>query len=343
MDSILEWSLTEWTNVISDIFRYLSKRWYFLLFGCLAGVTIGYLLKKDVKPIYTATISFVLSTESKSANSGLAGLSAQLGLDAGTGGSDNVFSGDNIIELFKSRKMISLALLAEVDSVMHKSFLNYIAASKYPGYNAYLPFPARREQFNPIQKQLFNKIILSVAGTYTAFKKDKKLVFYYISANSDNEKIAYYTARSMLSQTSRFFIETKTSAATHGLKLLEKEADSISRVLGGTFHSTASIADRTFNINPSMLLQREGAQLNIAKATALGVAYTEVMRNIEVARINLQKESPLFSIIDEPQLPLIAEPFGLLMYCVILGLAGMFLAATTLSGRRIYLIIFKHC
>ncbi len=342
MVNILEWSVTDWVSFISDTFRYVLKRWYVLLIGALAAGGLGYLLKKDVKPEYTSTISFVLSTESKATSSGLAGLSAQLGLDAGTGGTENVFSGDNIIELFKSRKMISQALLSEANPETHQSLLNYVASTKYPEDKAILPFPARADQFTPEQKVLFDNIIVLIDKAFSAFKKDKKLVFYYITATSDDGKIAFYTAKNMLDQTSRFFIETKTSAAIRGLKLLEKEADSISRVLGGTFHSTASMADRTFNVNPSMMIQRSGAQLNGAKAVALGAAYTEVMRNLEVARINLQKESPLFSIIDEPQLPLAPKPFALTRYCIILALAGLFLTAAALFAIRIYFTIIKH-
>ncbi|MDP9047559.1 MAG: hypothetical protein M3N14_05435, partial [Bacteroidota bacterium] len=239
-------------------------------------------------------------------------------------------------ELFKSKKMITQALLSEIDTATHQSLLNYIAIHQYPSYRGILPFPLRQANFSPAQNSLLQNIIKSVGNSFIAFKKDKKLVFYYISASSDDEKTAYYIARCMLDQTSGFFIQTKTSAATRGLKLLTKEADSISRVLGGTFHSTASMSDRTFNVNPSLTVQRSGAQLNQAKALALGTAYTEVMRNIEVARINVQKETPLFSIIDEDQRPLTSQPFNILRYCIITGMIGFVFTALIVAGIHMF-------
>ncbi len=145
----------------------------------------------------------------------------------------------------------------------------------------------------------------------------------------------------MLDQTSRFFIETKTGTAKKGLKLLQKEADSLATVLSGTFHSTASMADRTYNINPSLTAQRSGTQLNQAKVIAIGAAYTEVMRGLEAAKINVLKETPLFSVIDEPDLPLAPETINLRKRSIMMGILGFIFTVIVLSAINIYYTMIK--
>lgn len=314
----------QWLYKLQEIFLYISKRWLLLLLAVIVSSAIGYFTKPPVKKNYTATFSFVLSTETKS--SGLSGIASQFGLEVGTGGSENIFSGDNIIELFKSRKMITYALLNNVEN-QKENLLTYMTRKFYPTQvNTLLPYPSDISKFTTGQTGVLNASISRVASSFNVAKKDKKLIFYLINATSEYDDIAYLVAKNMLDQTSRFFIETKTKVATRSLSLLLNEADSLGDLLGVTFRSTASMNDRSFNINPSMLTQRSGMQFNQAKATALGAAYTEVMRNLEIAKINIQKETPLFQVIDEPVLPLkiqISEPSGYIKYAIIIGILTM--------------------
>jgi hypothetical protein len=294
----------EWNSKIQDIVIYLLRKWWLLLLSAVVFGVAGYIFSPKVTTSYTATFSFVLSTETKS--SGFSGLASQFGLEVGTGGSENIFSGDNIIELFKSRKMVSAALMRKIDS--NTNLLTYITRILYPEQaKTILPFPDSIDHFNAAQKNIFTKISAKVAKSFTVFKKDKKLIFYVISATSPYEDIAYYVAKYMLDQTSSFFIETKVKVATRSLELLQGEADSLASLLGNMFSSTAAMTDRSFNINPSIMSQRSGTQLNLAKTTALAAAYTEVMKNLEIAKINVQKETPLFQVIDDPVLPLSPE------------------------------------
>lgn len=295
-------TFAQWRNRILDVFLYICTKWYMLVLAALLAMGVGYLKRSEPVTSYSASFSFVLSTETKS--SGLTGLASQFGLEMGTGGSENIFSGDNIVELFKSRKMVSYALMHEVEG-QNQTLIELMIKKLYPqDVKALLPFPTDPTKFSAKQKAMYERMISTVLGSFNVAKKDKRLIFYLISASSPDPDVAYYIAKYMLDQTSLFFIETKTKVATRSLELLTKEADSISALLGYMFRSTAEMSDRTYNINPSILAQRSGSQLNAAKATALTTAYGEVMRNLEIAKINIQKETPLFQVIDEPVLPL---------------------------------------
>lgn len=319
-----------------DAFSYVLKRWYFLILAAVLTGALGYLKVIRVKPVYTADISFVLSTDQKDRNA-FAGLASQMGFDGISSGSDNIFSGDNIIELFKSRKLISAALQSIIDSTSHQTLLNYIAQSEYVElYKKLGPFNQKPGTYSAAQNKLFRKINAETGKSFMVFKKDKKLIFYLISAQSTDPKIAYFVSRCVLSQTSSYFIATKTTVAAAGVKLLQHEADSLSSVLRNIYTSTASMNDQTYNLNPSISIQRSGSMYNQARVAAFSAAYTEVMRNLEMAKISLQKETPLYRIIDEPELPLLPVKGSILKYTLFASVIGFMFMAVVLAGLNLY-------
>jgi hypothetical protein len=316
-------------------FFYLLKKWYFLVLAVVVGAAYGYFSVRNVKPTYTASIVFVLSTGEQRAG-GVAGLASQLGFDA-TSGSDNIFSGDNIIELFKSRSLIGSALLSEVDSTIHTTLLNYLAKLQFNAqYKKLGPFNNNPKTYNKVQTGLYRNIIGYVGNSFLVFKKDKKLIFYNISATASDPNAAYYIAKAMLDETSRYFIDTKTKVAIETVALLKHEADSLGSVLNNTYSSTAAMIDRTYNLNPSISIQRSGSQFNQAKATAFSAAYAEVMRNLESSKMNLQKETPLYKIIDEPDLPIPPVQMDKLRHVIIITIAAFLSAFLLLIAIHLY-------
>jgi len=317
-----------------QILRIISnvlKKWHFLLIAALIGAAVGYIRIRSKLPVYTSNISFVLSTDPRP-NSGLYNLATQLGFDAISSNPDNIFSGDNIIELFKSRKLIGAALLSEIDTKPRQTLINLIARKQFKDqYNSAGPFGNDLDKFSPAQKMLYQQIISFVEKSFIVFKKDKKLIIYIISVTSTNSDITYYTAKVLLDETSRYFIETKTKVFASGVKLLQHEADSLANVLSGIFSSTASMNDRTYDLNPAITVQRSGSMFNQAKAAAYDAAYIEVMRNLEIAKVNLQKETPLYRVIDETDLPLVPQKDSLIRHMAITTLIGL-LFMTVLLG-----------
>ena len=322
-----------WKSKIFDALLFLFSKWQILLATVVLCAVIGYFTFKPQAPVYTADITFVLSTDQKSGgNAGLAGIAAQLGLDATTATNENIFSGENIIELFKSRQLIGLALMSTIDSSSKQNLLTYIAQHQYAKrYKKVGPFGPDPKRFNSAQLQLYRTIITYVGSSYLVYKKDKKLIFYLISAKSANPNIAYYIAKCMLKQTSDYFISTKTKVSATSVYLLQKEADSLGIVLRNILSNSASMLDRTYNLNPAITVQRSSSQFNQAKASAMSAAYTEVLRSLEMAKISLQKETPLYRIIDEPELPLIAPGVpGRLSHIIPAVALGLFLMLAAL-------------
>ncbi len=301
LELLEEFSLYQWVSNARNWVIYFLRNWIYLLLAIISGTVIGYIYIKDTKPVYTASLTFVLATESKSA--GISGLASQFGLEVGGMGNESIFAGDNILELFKSRKLITKMLLHEVKG-KNINLLNLIGEEQNMFKKGFPKFPDDTAKFTPVQNKLFRKIVNSTTASINVSKKDKKLSFYIVDATSASEGVAYYMVENIVEVTSRYFIDTKLKVARQNLELLTKEADSLKNLLGTTIEATAYVSDRTYNMNPSIVIQRSGIQLNQARMAALSVAYSEVMRNLEIAKISVQKETPLFEVIDEPQTPL---------------------------------------
>ena len=290
--------------------------------GILGGL-LGYYYAYKQTPKYLGTLSFVLSSDTKSG--GLNGIASQFGIDLGSGGSNDVFSGDNIITLFNSKKMISKVLFKTIPdnnqlliNLMVQDFkLDKLWKSK-PRIAGIYPFT--NGAGIPTRDSLINDIYLRILGkSLTVSRPDKKLSVYQVNTLSSNELISCYLTKYLVNETSQFYIETKTRLAKQNLNMLQKEADSIRNILGSSITITASEVDNTFNLNPALQIHRSNIQKNQINTSVLGTAYGEIIKNLELAKINLQKETPLYQVLDEPTLPLIEIHVSKLLY-TILGL-----------------------
>ncbi len=321
---------------IKDIFLKL-KEWFFLLLSkwiwiVAAGLIIGILSLAyfwNQKPKYTADLSFILSNNS-SGSSGLYSLANQIGLDLNS--NSDAFSGDNIIAIMTSQTMVEQALLRKPPS-QNEILINIFAKSqeydkgwsKKPRTANSFPFPSDINKMTYVQDSLVRDIYNDIVQNYlTVSRPDKDISVYKVSTVSKNEIFSLYLTTYLVEVTSKFYIDTKTSIARANLNMLLHESDSIHTILRTSLSSSAQAFDYTYNLNPAFQAQRVPAQEAQLTGTALGTAYSEVLRNLELAKISLLKETPLYQILDQPHLPLLAEKTGRLFALVVGGLAGGF-------------------
>ncbi|MBN9300117.1 MAG: hypothetical protein J0I41_24175 [Filimonas sp.] len=328
---------------------YLLSKWMIIGIIGIIGGCLGLLYALNKKATYSGTLTFVLSNESKGAN-GLASIAGQFGLDIGGGSGNGAFEGDNIIELLKSKRIIKGALFKEIPQAGDIT-LNIIAqdAGFVKGWNGdkrlskHLPFPKEISKLDLIQDSLVGVIHgYIVRQSLTIAKVDKKLSFYQVSTTSSNELISVFLTKQIVDEAAKMYIDTKTKTARENLIMLQHEADSLRARLGGTIHASATQIDQTFNLNPALQTQRAPIQQNQIQAQVLGAAYGEVIKNLEIAKISLQKETPLYQIIDEPTLPLTKIRFGRLRGIVIGGFLAALFCVFMLMGSRFYKKIFEN-
>jgi uncharacterized protein involved in exopolysaccharide biosynthesis len=331
-------SLKEIILKFNEWFKFLLSKWILIILTGIIGASLGFLYAFLSKPTYTAAVSFVLQSDNNT--NSLSGFASQFGIDLG-GSNNNVFSGENIISLMNSQSMIKKILFRKADEdVLANMIVRELKLDKGWSSNERtskaFPFPDDITKLTPVQDSLLREMYDIIIKQYIQVSRpDKNASIYIVNAKAKNEKIAYYLVNNVVNETTKFYIDTKTSVAKKNLQLIQKEADSLKALLSGTIASTASDFDKTYNLNPAFQSARSSSQEGQLRITALATAYGEVLKNLEIAKITLLRETPLYQVVDSPQLPLKADKPSVVIWFILGGMIGFFICVLFLLSKKI--------
>ena len=170
-----------------------------------------------------------------------------------------------------------------------------------------------------VMYQICLKAGLSVA------QKDKKIAIISIDVSSTNELFSKYFTEALAKQVSDFYVTTKSKKARMNMDILESQTDSIRRELNGAITGVAVANDNTFILNPAMNVRRAPSARRQVDVQANTAILTELVKQTELAKVTLRKETPLIQVIDRPILPLKKEKFGKAKGIVLGGFLAGFL------------------
>jgi hypothetical protein len=328
-------------------YSYLLSQWKVIVLAGIIGAAFGLGYSFIKKPIYTATLSFALEDE-KGGAGGLGsalGLASSLGLDLG-GGGGSMFTGSNLTELFKSRSMVEQTLLSPVTSngkvisLAEMYIQNMEWRDKWenaPNLKGieFLP-ETKRKYFTRVHDSILGEIYkdLSKEGLSVA-QKDKKIAIISMDVSSTNELFSKYFCEALAKQVSDFYVTTKSKKARMNMDILERETDSIRGELNGAITGVAVANDNTFGLNPAMNVRRAPSARRQVDVQANTAILTELVKQSELAKVTLRKETPLIQVIDRPILPLKKEKFGKAKGLVMGGFLAGFLTVLGLVVRRL--------
>jgi len=338
-----EISLGELASTIRTWINYLVSRWLFItIFVVIGGIT-GFLYALLTKPVYTANTTFVLE-ESSSPGGGLgqyANIASMIGIDLG-GASNGMFTSENIVEIYKSRRMLQTVLLSSFNFAGKNQLLidRYLEFNRFrkkwenePGLKD-LSFSSEGQP-TQLQDSILGEVIKEINKRYlTVEKLDKKSSIIKVSVKSKDQLFAKALTEKVVSTVNEFYIRTKTKKSLDNLAVLQQQTDSVRAVMNGAIISGASTIDATPNLNPTRQILRASVQRSQFNAEANKAMLAELLKNLELSKITLRKETPLIQIIDQPVLPLDEEKAGKLSSTIIASVLFGLLSA-------IYLIIRK--
>jgi uncharacterized protein involved in exopolysaccharide biosynthesis len=341
-----EISLKELILKIKDICRFLLTKWVIILAAGIIGGAIGVGYAFTQKPTYTATLSFVLEDEKQGGGglSGALGLASSLGMDLG-GSAGGAFSGANLIELIKSRNIVEKSLLNPI-TVNGKTqsfaqyYINFNELNKdwdtKPLLKGVVFTPdADRTKFTLQQVSILGNIYASVLQMLTVGPKDNKSSLLRIDVKSTDELFSKAFTESIAQEVSSYYIEIKSKKARQNMEILQRQTDSIRAVLNGSIVSVATAVDNTFGLNPAMQVQKttiSKKQFDVQANTAI---LTQLVTNLEMAKVSLRKETPLIQVIDRPILPLKKEKVGKLKSLILGGFLAGFLTVLVLIFKKL--------
>lgn len=348
-----EISLGELIQKVKEWWNYLLSQKKIIILAVLIGASAGVLYSIIKKPTYKASLSFVLEDEKKAGGSlgSALGLASSLGLDLGGDPSSGMFFGANLNELLKSRLMLEKTLLAPVTVNKREISLAemYIQINKIrkgwedkPKFRNIQFLPnTDRKYFTRIQDSILNTIQKSIGGNLMVQQKDKKVSITTIEFISTDELFSKYFCEALAQEVSSFYINTKSKKARTNMDILIKQRDSTRVELNRAITGAAQASDNNYGLNPAYNVLRTNStrkQIDIQANTAI---LTELIKQAEMAKVSLRRETPLIQVIDKPILPLEKQRVGKLKGIIVGGFLAGFLTVIYLIMRKIFSEVLK--
>ncbi len=317
--------LGEVIESIKRFFSYLRSQFKLIALFALIGLLLPLIYRAMQKPAYAASTTFILEEKSASGG-GLAGLASQVGLDLGSLGSgSSLFTGDNILDIIKSRVIIEKVLLTPISGNAGKTLADLYL--EFSGLGERLPAPVSfaipAASIVAPAHTVYQDSVLYVMYEQIAKKNvsvdrlNKKGSIFKIVTVSQNQVFSKNFAERLLKETTTYYVNVKTSTAAANVKRLQARGDSLLRVLNAKSYNAASF--QILDPNVAFKSMSVPAEVSSRDKSIVFSIYAEVTKNLEMSRIALVAQTPVIQLLDVPKFPLMDDRKSYLF----LGLAGL--------------------
>jgi hypothetical protein len=331
-----QFSFNDIVKKVVSFSNLIVRNWKILVLSIILGTAGGYLFERLTRkpPIYIAKIVFNMENGGGSSTGGLSDLASAFGISGANSASAGLFSGDNFIELLKTKNLYNRALLTRVD-VFGK---NYIFGNYYLEKSGLL----KDELEEDVEMQTFKfthdkydsaslnersrvRLVQNYLMPYTIVANDsKKATFLSLAVTTRNDTLSYIWANLYLKIVTDFYKETKTIKTRELRDLIKHRVDSLKRELYKTQGEAAKYADQNQQIIVQEgLVQQQRLQTNSGQLQGM---YFEAMKNLDNLNFSMAKETPLLSRIDDAELPISPEPDPTKKGIIIGSIIGLLLA-----------------
>ena len=303
--------LHDWTRKI----KIVVKAQYKLIFIiAVLGAALGLAYSQIKSTRYKSEITFLVEESKVSGGGLLSSLGGQFGMDISSlsGAGSNVLSGDNVLELLKSKSFMAASL-----KTPYKNDSNYCLADAYAdiyqlrkkwqgdekiGRAIYFAQPDKDLR---LQDSLLKTIVKRIEEKeISVVKKDKKLGFFNVTINVKDELLSKGMAESILKIATNFYIDAKVGRLKKNVSRLERRTDSISAILNKRTYAATEDARLLLNVNPADVNAPVFSEISQRDKIVLSTIYAELMKNLEISKMTLAQETPTIQIVDSPVFPL---------------------------------------
>ena len=297
------------------------KNWFFHLIYNLRGIVtitliflvIALLYNYVKSPVHYARTTFVLDSESSSNSIGdiaslasLAGINASSFIDA-----SSLFQIDNIQELYRSSSMIKETLLSEYNfgdnniMLVDRFATNEKINKKWDRLNVDFSEYKSKSINLRVHDSILNEVVKIIKEKYLIVDKpSRKTTILEIGFDHKDELLAKSFNENLVSIVNDFYNKTKTQKTGENLKILERQADSVKKVLDKSILLLAEKDQSIPNPNPLTKVSLVPYQKALIDVQANGAIYQEIVKQLELAKVSHRNKTPLIQIIDKPTLPL---------------------------------------
>ncbi|HWZ34556.1 MAG TPA: hypothetical protein VNW51_00270, partial [Mucilaginibacter sp.] len=167
-------------------------------------------------------------------------------------------------------------------------------------------------------------------------KEDKKLNIITVTVNSTDELFSKEFAEVLTKEVSDFYIQTKTEKSSKNVAVLQRQTDSVRQMLNGAITGVATSLDVNPNPNPLLATLRVPSQHRQIDVQANSAILTQLVTNLEIAKMSLLQATPLIQVIDRPILPLEKQNVKKTIGIALGGILVAFLTACFLLMKKIF-------
>ena len=339
-----EISIKELYNLVIEYSKEVLKKWWIIaLFSLLALLYVAYSYINHV-PEYKAELRFMV--ESPNGESGVGGLLGNLGFGGGPG-----YNAFKIIEVSKSARIIDQVIFqrtSEGDLLANKLLevqnLKDTWSKNNPDYKEF-KFPHDSvDSYSDLQKRAYLSLYKNVVGDKGIQPMinpiyDAETGIFKFSANTQSEEATLMLVNGLYEKTSYFFQNRVFEEQQNTRDLLKARLDSIKTSMESKGLELARFSDNNRNlITQESEYKKNKLQLEIQTLTS---AYTELLKNYELAEYKLQSTKPFYLTIDQPFAPISPSTFPLFKKLIFGLIISVFLGIFFIIARHFFLESLK--
>ena len=321
-----EISIKDLLKSFKSWFWYILKQWWKIAGIAIIGAVIAIAYRLWIPINYTAKSSFVVE-EGRTSTGSLASLAGQFGFDIAGSSGATLFTGDNILIFFKSNSLTKETLLTEYDSITKFSLADKYAEvyglrekwAESKRIDKEIFFKTNQTtSLSRLQDSLLQTIVVKVLKKeFSVERPEKKATFIVVQCSFRDEMLSKLFCERIVKKATEWYVESKTRRHRINVERLQKRADSIEQVLNGRTFYTAATQETTLDVNPAA--STAAVKLEVSNRNKLMVTqvYAEVIKNLEIGKVQLSQETPTILEVDNPDFPLPKTKRQFILYSLI--------------------------
>jgi uncharacterized protein involved in exopolysaccharide biosynthesis len=293
-----EYTVLEVMKTFNKVFTILKKNLIIILLLLSVSGVIGFFYSKSVQASYISESTIMLDIESQ--GGGIRGLASEFGLGSKLGVNE-----EKLIRIILSRELIIECVKNKI-SINNKDDLmaNLILKNFYAEYGLengkYIDI-----NWNHSEKLSIEDSLIYKAGSIALKKNinatEEKDGTINITSTFHDPKLSYNFNVKVLEAIKQYFITSELGKERITISVLENRADSIYHQLLKTEQELAEHKDQNLKTIKAVGALKEFKLRR--KLSINNILYTEVIKNLELARFNLLNKKSSIHVIDKPSFP----------------------------------------
>ncbi len=319
-DLALKQSILTAIDYLKELFR---KWWLYIIFGVLAWFAAQWYIGRQIST-YTAILTFMTNEDSDGGVSPLMKIATQFGVSGASG----KVNADKIVELIRSRMIIINTLLDEHEGELlinhfQKAYNVNEWYEEYPDFQNYSFRTNSIDSFNLIENKISQDIYKVITREHMLANASENGII-TVKYTSEKEQFSQVFLDRLMDRINEFYVTRTNEKDRETYEIVKRYTDSLSYQLNAAETNLANWKDKNLRTIKNKGLLTE-LQL-LRKIETLNTAYSEALKNHELAKFNLVSNTPILQVIDMPVLPLKKNNPNILMIYLAFILAAFFVA-----------------